>query len=73
MSAPCSHRSGVPAVSQISMDVTVPHVPVDVHVGVLLDAFTPDALTPNVIVVPPAVYPGHVPDVASVPFEVFEP
>src|SRR6478752_3530092 len=66
--APCSHRSGVPAESQISMPLTVAQVPVaDQDTALELDWVPPDGAAQNVVpsVDPPAVYPPVV--VSSVP------
>jgi hypothetical protein len=72
--APCSHRSGVPAESQISMALTVCQVPVaDQDTALELDWVPPDGAAQNVVprLAPPAVYPAD--PVISVPLEVLEP
>src|ERR1700679_4173669 len=74
VSAPCSQRSGVPAVSQISMAVIVGQVPVaDQLTELLFDWVPPDGAAQNVVpsVAPSSVYPYSV--VISVPLEVLEP
>lgn len=74
--APCSQRSGVPAVSQISMDVIVVQDPVALQETALLLVCCPADGDPNPEDPnedPPAVYPGQLPDVASVPLELLVP
>src|ERR1039458_5653241 len=76
VSAPCRYRSGVPAVSHASIDGMADQVPVADHVTELaLVCCPPDGAAQNVVpsVAPSAVYPGQLPDVASVPFAVLDP
>ena len=68
---PCNQRSGVPALSQISMPSTVHQVSVAAHVTRFDLAVTPAVGAANAddpMPAPPAVYPPNV--VSSVPFAV---